>query len=221
MGVRMITSGALPTRIWDLQASKELGQVARATIVTRTFTKGLGLNDAAHRAYSPKGPITISFVSETARRLKPKGGLPAYGRGHPRRLLTKTGRSTKASGWKITGRRYENYGAYKASSKKTGTGQAAVDLTLSGQLQREFVVKTTELARVEIGLTGEATVYGTHVHAARPWIGISPADQKVISAALNDPSFVGPTGQYRGIVARAMDRSRLKREAASTPAGPR
>lgn len=66
--------------VWDDKAIAQVALAAVAAVVERTFHKGLGDNDEPMQPYSTR-PITIAFESDTGRRLKPKGGLPAYGVG--------------------------------------------------------------------------------------------------------------------------------------------
>lgn len=178
MGVKVTTKGSLPRRVWDVQAMRELALAARAAIVTRAFREGRGLDDQPHTpAYSEK-PITIWLRSETAMRLTPKGGEVVKGKRGARK-------------GQIIGRRYDGgYAEYKRLSRTTsgkgGPKGAAVDLTLSGQLQREFKIKHVEQFRAVIGLTGGAVEYGSAVNDLRPWIGASPHDRKVIAIAARD-----------------------------------
>ncbi len=235
MGVEIRTTGALPTRCWDVQASREVGLSVRTIVVNRTFRQGRGLSDAPHKPYSTR-PMTVAMGNGGGTRLAPKGGKPAYGRGHPRRLLTAKGNARKAQGWQITGRYYEGgYAEYKASSRKgrgadpnpsgapklptSPGGTAAVDLILTGRMERGFQLLDWSVDRVVVGIdpASESASYAPHTHAARAWIGLSPADQKIIGQVLNEPGIVGPTGQPRGIVARAMERSRLRAEARLQP----
>lgn len=52
MGIRITVEGGLPSRVWDAQASRQLGIVALSAIQSRTFDRGQGLNDIAHKPYS-------------------------------------------------------------------------------------------------------------------------------------------------------------------------
>jgi hypothetical protein len=49
-----------------------------------------------------------------------------------------------------------------------------VDLTLSGQLMREFMVVRTSRYSAVIGMTGQSREYGPYTDARRPWVGLSP-----------------------------------------------
>lgn len=188
MSIKVRPLGTVPTSVWDVQAMEALAVSVRGIIVERTQVRGIGEDGNPLAPYSTR-PITISFASDTAARLKPKGGNPAYGRGHPRRLLTASGRAPRGAGWVITGRYYPGgYAEYKRSSRlgltsRSGRAGVLVDLTLSGQMMREFRVrKTTRLSAI-IGLTGEAAIYGSQVNAARPWIGLAESDAPAVDAS--------------------------------------
>jgi hypothetical protein len=180
MSLQVKTTGSIPTRVWDEQAMQQLAVRIRGDIVYRSQVEGLDVRDAPFSAYSDQ-PITVSFGSETARRLAPKGGSPAYGRGHPRRLI-KNGRAPIGRGWTITGRHYaDGYGQYKSESRrglvsKSGRSGTLVDLTLSGDMFRSFRVLRHSRYSAVIGLTGAPRVYGPEVDQRRQWIGLSPGN---------------------------------------------
>jgi hypothetical protein len=159
----------------------QVAHAALAAVVERTFSRGLGDDDKPMKAYSTR-PTTISFASDTGRRLTPKGGLPAYGRGRPRKMLTATGRARRGSGWVITGRHYEGgYAEYKRSSRRGLTNRLGAtgsnpDLVLSGRLSRSVAILRTSRFAAAIGLKGEAAVYGPATDEARPWFAHSPED---------------------------------------------
>lgn len=142
-----------------------IGFAAVNAIKARSFSRGEGVDDAKHAAYSTK-PIYISKRGKTGRRLKPKGGRPA-------------GRSVFYAG---------GYRSYKQQSTtgSRGAGRASVSLTLSGQLQRSIRVVKATRNRVVIKMTGRAAVYGKYVDAARPFFAISEKDSKVIGALFSD-----------------------------------
>ena len=84
-------------------------------------------------------------------------------------------------------------------TSKAGRAGVLVDLTLSGQMMREFRVrKTTRLSAI-IGLTGEAAIYGSSVNAARPWIGLADSDAPAVDAS------------FAAIVADAMRRGERRK----------
>ena len=190
MSVRVKSIGTVPTSVWDVQAMEALAVAARGIIVERTQNRGIGEDGNPLAPYSTR-PTTISFASDTAVRLKPKGGLPAYGRGHPRKRLSSGGRAPRGRGWTITGRYYPGgYAEYKRSSRlklisKSGRAGVSVDLTLSGQMMEEFRVRKTARLSALIGLTGEAAIYGAEVNAARPWIGLADSDAPAVEASLD------------------------------------
>lgn len=177
----------LPTQLGGVRLMEIIGKAVQTEIVERTFQQGLGEDGRPMAAYSTR-PMTVSFGSETASRLSPKGGAPAYGRGHPRRMLTAGGRAPRGSGWTITGRYYVGgYGAFKLASRKglankLGATGASPDLVLSGQLARSFRVVAADSTRVTIAITGSALEYGPATDARRPWIGLSPDGLRKLSA---------------------------------------
>ena len=138
----------------------ELAQDLMVAVSVRTFDEGLDTNDSPHKRYSEK-PIYIGLKSRTARRLKPKGGR-----------LSRTGKSVFYAG---------GYAHYKAASTRT---VRKVTLTLSGQMRRSFRVLRFSKAAATIGLSGQAKVYGSFVNDSRPWIGLSPKNQKFYRAKL-------------------------------------
>ena len=175
------TGQPVPRDVWDDRAMAQVASAALAAVVERTFSRGLGDDDKPMKPYSTRA-TTISFESDTGHRLKPKGGLPAYGRGHPRKLLTATGRARRGSGWAITGRYYPGgYAEYKRSSRrgltnKLGASGTSPDLVLSGQLAQSVAILRTSRFAAVIGIKGAATEYGYATDEARPWFAHSPED---------------------------------------------
>ena len=187
MGVKVVTLGRLPLACWDRQAMRETALAARAIIVTRTFRHGLDINDQPFKPYSTR-PMTVTTkpLSSTAKRMKPRGGLPAFGRGHPRKLLGAGGKKPKGAKWTITGRHYPGgYAQYKRESRK-GVNDVDVNLTLSGELQRSIKIKDVEQDRATVGLEGNAIVYGMGVQQrGRVFMGLSPRDLDALQRAID------------------------------------
>lgn len=142
-------------KLWTSRDMAELGQIAVAEIVVRTFTHGEGVDDRKFKRYSTK-PI---YVSERLARLQPKGGRRTPG-----------------------GRYYAGgYAQYKKDSRSGNRPVGArneVDLFLSGEMLRKFRVLRHNRKRAVIGLTGDPAFYGSYVNKARPWIGFSPKNRK-------------------------------------------
>lgn len=148
-------------RIWGNEQMLAIASTLVVSIRKRAFKDGNDVNDKSFAAYSTR-PIYISNTSNTARRLKPKGGR-------------NTGRGTFYAG---------GYSEYKRKSQKSRSSK--VNLTLSGQLQRSVrIVKLTKF-EAKIDLVGPARVYGGFVDEKRPFMGISPKDSKVIQALFRD-----------------------------------
>jgi hypothetical protein len=169
MSLRVTTSGSIPAAVWDDQAMTAAANLVRSLIVVRTFNDHLGDDDRPMKAYSTR-PLKLYYRTGTARRLKPKGGSGFPWVRGPRL----PGGGYDASKIGQEGGRY--YGGGYAEYKRASTrGGGAVDLTLSGQLAREFRVIQVQRTHAIIGLTGQAKIYGPHVDAARPWMDLSPA----------------------------------------------
>ena len=147
MSLRVIHTGeGTPQFNWTAEHMRKLALAMRAHLVRRTFDLGIGQDGKPHKPYSTR-PITIAFDSETGRRLKPKGGQPAYGAGlgtsdrtsfdngvTPERPVNRradrgwsflfreagdTGDTGRKTRGAIIGRHYEGgYAEYKASSRK-------------------------------------------------------------------------------------------------------
>ena len=174
MGIRVTHTGQAPTRAWDRQAMAFLADAAKGAVIARTFYQGIGEDGAPLAPYSTR-PMTVTFASPLARRLKPKGGEPAWGRGHPRRLGPRK--------WKVVGRYYKGgYAQFKSESRK-GPRNAEVDLVLSGTLMRPLRVKRVTLDSATIGISGRALAYGGAVDARRPFMGLGPADEETMQVA--------------------------------------
>lgn len=139
---------------WGAEGCRLVAQWAVERILAR-ITQSKGADGEPFKPYSTK-PITILFTSETARRLKPKGGVPV-----------------KNAEGLIVGRHYP--GGY-AQYKRESTGYAKVTLTLSGELRRNIrVIRTTDNEAV-VGIGQSAAMYGHYVDAKRPFIGLTKAE---------------------------------------------
>lgn len=188
------TGQPVPRDAWDDRAMTQVALAALAAVTERTFHRGLGDNDKPLKGYSTR-PVTISFESDTGQRLPPKGGLPAYGRGHPRRLLV-NGNAPRGKGWTITGRHYPGgYAEYKRSSRRglvnrMGAAGNSPDLVLSGRLLESVAILRTSRYGAVIGFKGSALTYGPATDEARPWFAHSPEDlrdlDETVTAVVQD-----------------------------------
>lgn len=61
MSVQVTSSGRLPTRVWDAQASREAAIALRDAIAERVFVRGL---DAADRPLKPYTPATRKALAQ-------------------------------------------------------------------------------------------------------------------------------------------------------------
>ena len=162
-----------PSFVWDLKAMRDVAEVLRTSLVQRTFFEGLDVNDNGMKAYSTK-PVVIYRNSETARRLKPKGGTPWKGQRGPNK-------------GRVVGRFYKGgYAQYKEESRKgLKPGKSIeVDLILSGQLSRSIGVQAISKTGVTITPRGAAVAYAGATHLKRNWWGISPRNNADLVAAL-------------------------------------
>ena len=167
-----------PSFVWDLKAMRDVAEVLRTSLVQRTFFEGLDVNDNGLKAYSTK-PVVIYRSSETARRLKPKGGTPWKGQRGPNK-------------GRVVGRFYKGgYAQYKEESRKgLKPGKSIeVDLILSGQLSRSIGVQAISKTGVTITPRGAAVAYAGATHLKRNWWGISPRNNADLVAAL--PEIIG------------------------------
>ena len=167
-----------PSFVWDLKAMRDVAEVLRTSLVQRTFFEGLDVNDNGMKAYSTK-PVVIYRNSETARRLKPKGGTPWKGQRGPNK-------------GRVVGRFYKGgYAQYKEESRKgLKPGKSVeVDLILSGQLSRSIGVQAISKTGVTITPRGAAVAYAGATHLKRNWWGISPRNNADLVAAL--PEIIG------------------------------
>ena len=173
VGKAAISGGKVPRNLWGRASMRALAEIARATVVTRVSRRGEGLDDGPLKRYATAPRIYVYRAYGAGARLKPKGG---------RTVSIVKGLDGKFR--KLKGHAYEGgYAEYKAASTKGGGG--IVDLTLSGQMLRDFRVKDVTATRAVIGLT--ATVhYGAGVNARRPWIGLSRRDVQQLTEAMRD-----------------------------------
>lgn len=178
MGVKVSITGSIATQAWDAQAMAALASTVLAAVTERTFDRGIGEDGTGHKAYSTR-PLKMYKRSDTARRMSPKGGASfAWVRG-PR---LPGGGCDKSKIGQEGGRFYGGgYAEYKRASRKgltnrSGATGVEVNLTLSGQLSRSLRVIRASRTAATIGITGAARLYGSHVDAARPFLGLSPQD---------------------------------------------
>lgn len=166
-----------PSFVWDLRAMRDVAEVLRTSLVQRTFFEGRNVDDNGMKAYSTK-PVVIYRNSETARRLKPKGGVTWKGRRGPNKGRT-------------VGRFYEGgYAQFKEESRKGLNDRSVeVDLILSGQLSRSIGVQAISKTGVTITPRGAAVAYAGATHDRRNWWGISPRNNADLVAAL--PEIIG------------------------------
>lgn len=173
VGVKVkIDLSRFPSRLIDEAAMKDIAEQLRASITQRAFFEGLDVKDATFDDYSKTARV-VYFASETARRLKPRGGTPWKGRRGPRKGET-------------VGRFYEGgYRQYKEESRK-GLREASVevDLILSGQLSRSLRVVRTTSTQARIEVRGSATAYAQGVNQKREWLGVSPRNVEDLNAVL-------------------------------------
>ena len=162
----------IPSKLWTQQDSARLGLNTLASIKLRT-SRGIDANGKSFKKYSTK-PIYIGLKSNTAKRLKPKGGR-------------KTKRSMYFKG---------GYAEYKKKSRKRTKGpnvrkagatrkqSSEVDLVLSGQLMQNFVLKSSSSTGFTLGLTKHVSHYGYHVNKKREYLGLTKQDVDVLVEAV-------------------------------------
>jgi hypothetical protein len=186
-------TGSFPTAVWDAQASQQLGLIVANLIKERT-SEGRGENDGAMKPYSTN-PMKI--YHRTTRRLSqgvtrpkmppPLGGTPFPWVKGPRKVdgtydETKIGQE----GGRFYAGGYAQYkrAARKGLTSKSGKTGAEVDLTLSGQMLRQFGIIRHSRYSVTIGLKGQSREYGSFVDRARPWIAVSPENAREVELVL-------------------------------------
>lgn len=125
-----------------------------ALLKMRVYEKNKDLDDKPFKQYSNR-PISIKLNSDTAKRLKPKGGVKtAFGS-----VFYKGG--------------YREY-------KQMSTGSDEVNLTLSGNLLQSIQVINANNQGFVIGPTGSATRYALKVHNERSFIGITDSELEIL-----------------------------------------
>lgn len=67
MGVQVTTTGRLPSRLWDEQASAAVARAALAAIDRRTFEAGLDVNDEPFAEYSAGYAAQLARAGESTR----------------------------------------------------------------------------------------------------------------------------------------------------------
>lgn len=172
VGKATTAGGKVPRNLWGRASMRALAEIARATVVTRVSRRGEGLDDNPLKRYATAPRIYVYRAYGAGARLAPKGGR-----------TVSIVKGLDGTFRKLKGHAYEGgYADYKAASTKGG---GIVDLTLSGQMLRDFRVKDVTATRAVLGLT--ATVhYGAGVNARRPWIGLSRRDVQQLTEAMRD-----------------------------------
>ena len=156
------TTFTLPA-IWTA-ADSQATALDTVALIKRRIYRGLDSSGRPFLTYSTK-PI---YVPKKGARLKPKGGRK-----------TKGGRSIYYAG---------GYAEYKQASRRRvagGSNQTAeVDLTLSGALVNNIQPLQATRTGYVIGPTSAVRGYGYYVNARRPFIGLSPDDVRMLTAAV-------------------------------------
>ena len=150
----------LPASLWTARDSARLASDTLASIKLRT-TRGIDANGQKFDGYSTD-PI---YVAKRGARLAPKGGEP-----------TPSGKSVFYEG---------GYKQYKHDSRRRSrlAGTAEVDLTLSGNMMNNLVVKEATAKGFTIGLTRHAG-YGYYVNEKREFLGLTSQDIDIITRAV-------------------------------------
>ena len=186
MGIVVKRTGSAPTQVWDRQAMARFANGVKGIVEVRTFQNGIGQSGEPLKPYSTtpikvyyrsqRGDTSVRPARNTGIRLKPKGGLPFFWVRGPRRA---DGTYDRKYIGKEAGRFYPGgYGQYKRESRK-GPRNAEVDLVLSGTMAREFGVKRVGETEALIGVSGASVTYAGFVDAARPFMGLGPADEEL------------------------------------------
>jgi hypothetical protein len=156
MSVDIKSIGGIPSRVWDRQASLEVGEAIVATITTRAFVQGKDVDDRLFRRYNTTRPVWM-LVND---RPRPRGGR-----------LSSTRRTM----------RFRSYAEYKART----LGTTKVNLTKSGRLLRSIRVKRASAKELVVGPNGDAIIYGNALQRRGfKWNGLSPRDQDRVALAV-------------------------------------
>ncbi|MDP3908851.1 MAG: hypothetical protein Q8Q14_00530 [Gemmatimonadales bacterium] len=186
VGIRIEGTRLDDITLWDEQAMAAVTAWSVEIIVNRTTRLGIGADGEPLAAYATKA-MTVGLRSETAIRLKPKGGKPAYGPGRPRRLLSASGRPPAGKSWPITGRYYDGgYREYKQASRKGNIRSAEVDLVLSGQLMRSIDAVQVTAEQGTVSIRGPAREYGPAVNEDRPFLGHHDAEMVELDIVIGE-----------------------------------
>ena len=150
----------LPASLWTARDSARVASDTLASIKLRT-TRGIDANGQKFDGYSTD-PI---YVAKRGARLAPKGGEP-----------TPSGKSVFYEG---------GYKQYKHDSRRRSrlAGTAELDLTLSGNMMNNLVVKEATAKGFTIGLTRH-TGYGYYVNEKREFLGLTSQDIDIITRAV-------------------------------------
>ncbi|MCA9557067.1 MAG: hypothetical protein KC583_00775 [Myxococcales bacterium] len=156
MSVDIKSVGGIPTRVWDRQASLNVGQAMVATVTTRAFVEGRDINERLFRRYNTTRPVWLPVND----RPKPVGGR-----------LSRTGKTM----------RFDSYAAYKRRT----LGTTKVNLTKSGRLLRSYRVKRASSTELIVGPNGDAIIYGNALQRRGfLWNGLSDRDQQRVAKAI-------------------------------------
>lgn len=154
----------LPNFALTAQDMLQTGNEAIALLKIRVYDKNKALSGQAFKPYSTR-PFTVKTGSDTAKRLKPKGGK----------------KTTKGVFYQ---------GGY-AEYKKASTGSSDVNLTLSGNLLQSIQVVNANPKSFTISPTGTAVSYAQKVDAARPFIGITDDELDILKQVIIDKLLGG------------------------------
>lgn len=152
----------LPKISLTAQDMLQTGNEAIALLKMRVYDKNEDLEGKPFKPYSTR-PFTVRADSETAKRLKPKGG------------------EKRNNGVFYKG----GYQEYKSSS----TGSTDVNLTLSGNLLQSIQVTNANEKSFTISPTGSAKKYALKVDSTRPFIGVTDAELEILKEILLQKLF--------------------------------
>lgn len=181
---RTVSGPPAPASLFTAQDMATIGTLSASQTVSRTFNRGLGLDDAPHARYSTRA-LKVYSRSPTGRALVPKGGEPFPWVRGPRR---RTGGYDASRIGDEAGKKYSGgYSQYKRESRKGVTGRGVeVDLVLTGDLSRQVGLIRSSATEALVGVKGSARAYAGAVDARRPFMGLSPKDQDIIGEAIAD-----------------------------------